>query len=115
MAKRENIVRHSSEELKAQKLESRTSQADLAAMTTEQIEKNADDEDIENGDTWDWARASIDMPKPKIPVSIRCDEDVLEFFKQDGRGYQTRMHVVLRSYVQHQKKKFGEPQKKRAR
>ena len=42
-------------------------------------------------------------PIGKEPVSIRLDADVLEFFKRDGKGYQTRINTVLRSYMLAQK------------
>lgn len=35
----------------------------------------------------------------KKQVSLRIDEDILEFFKQQGSRYQTKMHAVLRTYV----------------
>lgn len=31
---------------------------------------------------------------------MRLDRDILDFFKASGRGYQTRMQAVLRSYVE---------------
>jgi uncharacterized protein (DUF4415 family) len=31
-------------------------------------------------------------------VSLRIDADVLEWFKSQGEGYQTRMNAVLRAY-----------------
>jgi len=39
----------------------------------------------------------------KAPVSIRLDEEVLEYFRAGGRGYQTRINAVLRTYVRAQK------------
>jgi len=36
---------------------------------------------------------------PKRAVSIRLDEDVLDWFRQSGPRYQTRMNAVLRMYV----------------
>ncbi len=48
-----------------------------------------------------WANARIVMPDaPKEPVTIRIDGDVLAFFKEQGKGYQTRMNAVLRSYYE---------------
>lgn len=35
---------------------------------------------------------------PKASVSLRLDADVLEWFKSQGRGYQTRMNAVLRAF-----------------
>jgi uncharacterized protein (DUF4415 family) len=31
---------------------------------------------------------------------MRVDRDVLEFFRRQGRGYQTKINAVLRSYVE---------------
>lgn len=40
-------------------------------------------------------------PKPaKDSISLRIDHDVLEWFKAQGDGYQTRMNAVLRAYKQ---------------
>ena len=44
--------------------------------------------------------ARLVEPKPKKAVSIRLDEDVLKWFRRQGRGYQTRMNAVLRAYVE---------------
>ena len=35
----------------------------------------------------------------KRQVSLRIDEDILVFFMQQGSRYQTKMHAVLRAYV----------------
>jgi uncharacterized protein (DUF4415 family) len=53
----------------------------------------------------DWfAERGIPMPKPmgrpkadkvKQSVTIRMDEDVVDYFKAGGPGWQTRMHEVL--------------------
>ena len=43
------------------------------------------------------------MPPRKVPVSIRLDADVLDYFKHGGTGgYQSRINAVLRSYVRAQ-------------
>jgi len=33
---------------------------------------------------------------PKIPVSIRLDKDVVDYFKATGEGWQTRINSILR-------------------
>ncbi|HEY2342624.1 MAG TPA: BrnA antitoxin family protein [Chthoniobacteraceae bacterium] len=38
--------------------------------------------------------------RPKKAISIRVDEDVLDFFRKEGEGYQRRINAVLRSYMQ---------------
>ena len=59
---------------------------------------------------FDWSEAVLVMPPKKQPISIRVDEDVLGFFKQQGRGYQRRINAVLRSYV---REKLKQKQKKK--
>jgi uncharacterized protein (DUF4415 family) len=34
----------------------------------------------------------------KTSISLRLDADVLEWFKSQGPGYQTRMNAVLRAF-----------------
>ena len=50
------------------------------------------------------ATARIVEPEPKVPVTIRLDREVVEFFKDAGPGYQTRINAVLRSFMEHQRK-----------
>ncbi|NJK73178.1 MAG: BrnA antitoxin family protein [Microcoleus sp. SU_5_6] len=40
----------------------------------------------------------------KQAISLRVDRDVLEWFKNQGKGYQSLMNAVLRSYAEHQVK-----------
>ena len=40
------------------------------------------------------------MLPSKQAISVRIDRDVLDFFKSQGRGYQTRINAVLRSYME---------------
>ena len=45
-----------------------------------------------------WAEAVV-VPGPKKAISLRVDQDVLEWFRETGPRYQTRMNAVLRTYV----------------
>jgi uncharacterized protein (DUF4415 family) len=45
-----------------------------------------------------FKKAIIQMPVAKSSVSIRLDRDILDWFKKQGRGYQTRINAVLRTY-----------------
>jgi len=53
----------------------------------------------------DWSDAVLVIPPKKKAISIRVDEDVLDYFKKEGAGYQRRMNAVLRSYMQQKRKK----------
>ncbi len=48
-----------------------------------------------------WADADIVLPKEKTAISIRLDNDVLDFFRNQGKGYQTKINAILRSYMDH--------------
>ena len=47
-----------------------------------------------------WQEAMVNIAPPKIPVTIRLESDVLEWYKQQvPRGYQTLINHVLRKYM----------------
>jgi uncharacterized protein (DUF4415 family) len=86
----------------------------LQALTDEEIEASiADDPDWGEFKDIDWSKAVVIVPPKKRAISIRLDEDVLDYFKHEGAGYQRRMNAVLRSYVE-QKRKAPAHKKKRA-
>jgi uncharacterized protein (DUF4415 family) len=45
--------------------------------------------------------ADLHVPE-KQTITIRLDTDVLDWFRRQGRGYQTRINKLLRSYMQAQ-------------
>jgi uncharacterized protein (DUF4415 family) len=47
----------------------------------------------------DWSDAVLVVPPNKKAISIRVDQNVLDYFKKEGPGYQRRINAVLRSYV----------------
>ncbi len=46
-----------------------------------------------------WREAKVIMPSDKVSIGIRLDRDVVEWFKTTGKGYQTRINAVLKSYM----------------
>ena len=51
-----------------------------------------------------WATARLVEPsRRKVHTGLRIDADVLDWFKARGRGWQTRMNAVLRSYYEHER------------
>jgi uncharacterized protein (DUF4415 family) len=68
----------------------------------ELAEKIAEDPDWNDvGEDW-HLKAEAVMPVPKKLFSMRVDADVLEWFRSQGAGYQTRMNGVLRSFMEHE-------------
>ena len=47
-----------------------------------------------------WDNAKVLLPETKQQITLRLDPEVLRFFKATGKGYQSRMGAVLRSYVE---------------
>ncbi len=56
-----------------------------------------------------FSHAKLVKRQPKTEqISIRIDTEVLEWFRSQGKGYQTLMNDVLRTYVSHQKGQLKE-------
>ncbi|HZG28878.1 BrnA antitoxin of type II toxin-antitoxin system [Ensifer adhaerens] len=83
-----------------------TDWARVDAMTDEDIERAMrDDPDWAEFMDIDWSNAEWVIPVTKKSISIRLDEDVIDFFKASGKGYQTRINAVLRHYMKEQERK----------
>jgi uncharacterized protein (DUF4415 family) len=84
--------------------ESRTDWVAVGATTEEALEGSiaADPDDIH--EPIDWARAVKGMAPRKHDIHIRVDEDVLDWFRQAGCGYQTRINNVLRAFMESRKR-----------
>jgi uncharacterized protein (DUF4415 family) len=80
----------------------KTTQA--AEITDAKIDAGvASDPDWAEFEPIDWSKAEVVVPPKKQAISIRLDEDLIEFFKAEGPGYQRRINAVLRSYVKQRK------------
>ncbi len=99
--KQERIVRYSAEEIKAVRArgQSRTDWTRATAITDAELEASIAADPDEAAMVVDWSQAAAEMPQPKAVLNMRVDRDVLEFFRRDGRGYQTKINAVLRAYV----------------
>ncbi|MGJ0534004.1 BrnA antitoxin family protein [Methylocystis sp.] len=56
------------------------------------------DPDWAEFETVDWSQAEVVVPPKKQAISIRLDQDLIDYFKAQGPGYQRRINAVLRSY-----------------
>ncbi|MEI6757936.1 MAG: BrnA antitoxin family protein [Chlorobium sp.] len=101
MARKERIVKRTDKELRAmqERGESESNWEKASAMTEEEIEAAIADDQDETGMVVDWSKASIELPQPKAVLNMRVDYEVLQFFRNQGKGYQTKINAVLRSYV----------------
>lgn len=62
-----------------------------------------DTSDIPELDESFWKKAKIHVPKAKTAISIRLDSEVLDWFRSQGKGYQSIMNAVLKSFVEARK------------
>ena len=83
-------------------------QAYSEALSLEAIaalkEEDIDTSDIPELDEAFWRNARLVQPDRTEPVTLRVKRSVLEAFKAQGKGYQTRMNAVLESYIRQTQK-----------
>ena len=65
-------------------------------------DSDIDYSDISELDDEFWDNAKIKMPENKQRLTVRFDADMVAWFKSQGRGYQTKMNAVLRSFYESQ-------------
>ncbi len=84
----------------------RSDWARVDAMSDREIEEAAKaDPDAAPILDKEWFRtAKLVLPERKVPISLRMDREVVEWFKAQGRRYQSRMNAVLKAYVQAHRK-----------
>ena len=95
--KSENIVSVTGAELTAMRARGET-RSDWAEAATRPLPDGSDPDDAM--EEIDWATTELPMPRRKAHASLRLDADMLDWFKAQGRGYQTKINAVLRSYFQ---------------
>jgi uncharacterized protein (DUF4415 family) len=76
-------------------IEGKTDWAKLAAIK----EEDTDYSEVPELTEAFWEEAKASMSEAKKPVFLRLDGDVLQWFRGQGRGYQTRINAILRAYM----------------
>jgi len=79
--------------------ESRTDWRKLATLPDDEI----DTSDIPEPDENFFREAKLRLPQAKQLISLRIDADIVDWFKRQGKGYQTKINAVLRAYVRAQR------------
>ena len=101
--KRGTIRRYSADELRAMRArgESLTDWARVDSVAEEVAtpRRGEDDDEAPLPATWPEG-VEVGLPRAKRHLNLRIDADIVDWFRQDGRGYQTRMNAVLRAYME---------------
>ena len=100
MKKDKNIKSYTAAELKAKRAESRTDLSKLDSMTDERLERLIAEDEDERGLQPDWTQAKLVFPQAKQSVHLRLEQDIIKYFKAQGKGHISRMQAVLRAYVE---------------
>jgi uncharacterized protein (DUF4415 family) len=102
MRKKNDTVRYTAKQIKAKiaRGEDRTNWEKVDAVTGARLEASvrADVDDVHSEP--EWMQAIMGIPARKDHINIRVDHDVLQWFRSNGKGYQTLMNNVLRAFVQ---------------
>ena len=85
---------------KTSKKRSKTDWHKIRALSDTDI----DTSDIPPLDPDFFKSAVLRMPMAKSSITVRLDSDVLEWFRKQGGGYQTRINAVLRTYMEAHRK-----------
>jgi uncharacterized protein (DUF4415 family) len=100
--KRSKIVRYAS----LDQIPVRPLNRKLIEMSDDEVERRAAaDPDAGVIPPGFWDKAELRMPLTKQQITLRLDQDVIGWFKHTGKGYQSRMGAVLRSYVEAKRKR----------
>lgn len=71
-----------------------------SVIDPDDVKPELDDAWFEEADAYQGAklvrRGRPKSDNPKLPVTIRLDRDIVDWFKRDGDGWQTRMNEELR-------------------
>ena len=59
-------------------------------------DRDIDHSDVPPLDASLFKNATLRLPQRKKPVALRLDADIVDWFKRQGKGYQTRINAVLR-------------------
>jgi uncharacterized protein (DUF4415 family) len=78
-------------------------------------DKDIDYSDIPELDASFFTKIPVILPKKKDSITLRLDHEVLQFFKQHGRGYQTLINAVLKTYASNHQKTKSAPKVKKKR
>jgi|GEM_PF-523924 len=68
-------------------------------MTQDELDHLISEDPDEHTFVPDWTRAELVEPEAKKSVHLRLEQDVIDFFKAQGKGHISRMQAVLRAYV----------------
>jgi uncharacterized protein (DUF4415 family) len=98
--KKKRIVRHTIDELKTLEQSGKV-RSDWKRAASMPIPDGSDPDDAIEPVHMELVTTALPTPRRKVQASLRLDADVLDWFRAQGRGYQTAINEVLRKHVEH--------------
>lgn len=94
-----NIKSYTTQELRAMEATTRTDYDRLDAITDSELERLIADDDDKRDMRPDWTKAKLMLPKARKSIHLRLEQEIIDFFKSQGRGHISRMQAVLKAYA----------------
>ena len=90
-------MKHTAAELRA--MEKRgAAKTDWKAAAKKRLPSGRDADDAM--EEIDWVTTELPKPRRKGHMTLRIDSDVLDWFRAQGKGYQSRINAILRQYFE---------------
>jgi len=99
MTKNKNISLFTANEMQEKRKDSLTDWHKVDTMTEQQLEAAIATDDGERDFVLDWTKAELVLPESKLSVNLRLDKEIVDFFKEQGKGHISKMQAVLKAYV----------------
>jgi uncharacterized protein (DUF4415 family) len=99
MTRKGRLARYTDEELKAARASGEAG-SDWKRAAAADVPDGSNPDDALEPVRMDWVTTELPLPRLKAHASLRLDADVLAWFRAQGRGYQTRINAILRSYYE---------------
>ena len=97
--KKARIARYTGDELSAMKARGEAG-SDWKRAARQPVPDGSDPDDGIAPVDMDWVTTELPLPRREHHTSLRIDAEVLDWFRAQGRGYQTKINAVLRSYYE---------------
>ena len=99
MKKESHIKSYTTTELKARHTVSGTDLNKVDALTDAELERTIAEDEGEQNFQPDWTQAKLVLSEPKQSVHLRLEQEIIDFFKAQGKGHISRMQAALKAYV----------------
>jgi uncharacterized protein (DUF4415 family) len=77
-----------------------TAQMKMLNKLAEKKDTDIDFSDVAEQRDWMSAKRGVFYKPVKQQLTLRLDADVVDWFKRQGEGYQTKINAVLRKHVE---------------